>query len=174
MPAAPSLEALFDTQATFESALSAYASANGLSAYTSRTAINLPDSRVECQFVPGGAQGHQATRTTTGTGWPEQDMFTGTISWRVQTERAIVGAQTGFASVHDYRVARIKTLMLRGALNGTIAGITALSLPYHRLAVEGFSGQTPTVEDDAYDVTELGWNVAYQILGDAWPAVVAP
>ena len=176
MPAAPSLEKLFDTQSVFEAALSDYFAANGLAAYTSRTADNLPDSRVECQFVPGGAQGHQATRTTSKTGEPEQDMFSGTVNVRVVTERAIVAASpvSGFSTLHDYRVARAKVLMLRGALNGTIAGVTALSLPYHRLAVQGFAGQTPTIEDDAFDVTELGWNLTYQLLADAWPDNVAP
>jgi energy-coupling factor transporter ATP-binding protein EcfA2 len=124
----------------------------------------------------GGAQGHQATRTTSKTGEPEQDMFSVTVSVRVVTERAIVAASpvSGFSTLHDYRVARAKVLMLRGALNGTIAGVTALSLPYHRLAVQGFAGQTPTIEDDAFDVTELGWNLTYQLLADAWPDNVAP
>ena len=169
MPAASSLEKLFDTQAVFETALETYAAANGLSAYVSRSTATLTDSRIECQFVPGAAQGHQATRTTSKTGWAEQDMFAGSIGWRVQTERAVVAAHTGFASVHDYNVARIKVLMLRGAINGTIDGITALVIPYHRIVIEGFSGQTPTIEDDAYDVTELEYSVSYQLMSDAWP-----
>lgn len=103
-------------------------------------------------------------------------MFGGVISWRVQTERAKPDGTipAGFASIHDYRVSRLKVLMLRGSINGTISGITALSLPYHRIVIEGFAGQTPTVEDDAFDVTELGWNVTTQILPDAWPEAVTP
>jgi hypothetical protein len=174
MPAAPSLELLFDTQSIFETALSAYLAANGLATYTSRSADNMPDSHVECQFAPGGATSHQATRTTSQTGWPEQDTFSGVITFRVQTERAIASAApvTGFASVHDYRVALLKKLMLRGAINGAITGITALAIPYHRISVQGFAGQTPTVEDDAFDITELGWTIESQILSDAWPAAV--
>lgn len=172
MPAAPSLERLFDTQSIFETAVDAYLTANGLSAYVSRTADKMPDSHIEAQMVPGGAANHQATKTTTHTGQPEQDWFAGTINFRVQTERAIVAAApvAGFNSIHDYNVARVKVLMLRGAINGTISGVTALAVPYHRIAVEGFAGQTPTLEDDAFDVTELAWNISYQILQDAWPA----
>lgn len=177
MPAAPSLEKLFDTQAVHETAMSAYLTANGLAdSFTSKGGENMPDSRVECQYVPGAAQGHQATRGTTNTGETEQDMFAGMFNFRVITERAVVAASpvAGFASVHDYRVARLKVLMLRGAINGSITGITALSLPYHRITALGFSGQTPTIEEDAFDVTELGYATQSQILPDAWPAAVTP
>lgn len=172
MPAAPTLERLFDTQSIFETAFDAYLTENGLSAYISRTAENMPDSHIECQFIPGGAVGHQATKTTTNTGWPEQDWFSGTVNFRVQTERAIVGAApvSGFNSIHDYNVAKIKSLMLRGSINGTISGVTAIDIPYHRIVIEGFAGQTPTVEADAFDITELGWNITYQITSDSWPA----
>ena len=77
---------------------------------------------------------------------------------------------TGFASLHDYRVAQIKVLMLRGALNGTISGKTALALDYHRIAVLSEGAEENSVEDDAFDVTSLSYAVQIQIKADAWPA----
>lgn len=176
MAAAPSLEALFDTQAIFESAMSAYISANGLACFTSRGPEDLPDARIVAVYIPGESIGHQATSSTSKTGWPELDMFGGEFRFQVQTERAKAAASPvdGFVSVQDYWVARLKVLMLRGALNGTRGGITAMVLPYHSIFVEAFAGQTPTIEDDAFDVTELSYRVQSQILPDAWPAQPAP
>lgn len=180
MPAAPSLEKLFDTQAVFEAAFAAYLEANGLGCYTSRVNSNMPDARIICSVVPSGSvAGHQATATTSKTGQPEQDMFTATIEYTIGTERAVVPESpvAGFHSIHDYNTARLKVLMLRGALNGSIAGITPLSLPYHRLIVLTFANQTPTLQtgqNGEFDETTISWNATYQILADAWPAAATP
>ena len=172
MPAAASLERLFDTQSIFETAMTAYLVANGLTqSYASRSNANMTDARIEVQYQPGSSLGHQATRTNSKTGWPELDMFNGTLVFRVQTDRPVAAASpvSGFATVQDYWVARLKVLMLRGAINGTISSITALTVPYHRIVVESFSGQTPTISDDTIDITELGWSITAQILEDSWP-----
>jgi hypothetical protein len=174
MAEAPTLERLFDTQSIFETAVAAYLVANGLpanSTFESRGNQNMPDARIDVQYQPGAATAHQATRTTSKTGWPEQDMFSGNFIFRVQTDRPVAAAApvSGFASIHDYWVARLKVLMLRGAINGTIAGITALTIPYHRIVVEGFSGQTPTIDLDTLDQTELAWAITAHMLPDSWP-----
>ena len=172
MPAAPSLEILFDTQAAFESAIATYFTANGLTAYTSKGTDNMEDQRIIVQFLQGGSQGHKAVPATTHTGWHEQDMFSGQLVFSVQSERSVVDASpvSGFASIHDYWVARIKVLMLRGAINGTIAGVTALALPYFTLPMLNFADQTPRIEGDVFDETLLSWSFEYQIKADAWPA----
>ncbi len=172
MAEAATLERLFDTQSIFETAAVAYLAANGLAdAFKSKSNEDMPDARIEVQYQPGGSTGHQTSRTTSQTGWPELDMFAGSFIFRVQTDRPVAGAApvSGFASVHDYWVARIKVLMLRGAINGTITGITALEIPFHRIVVEGFSGQTPTVSDDTFDVTELAYAITAHMLPDSWP-----
>ncbi len=172
MAAAASLELLFDTQSIFENAFTAYLAANGLaSPFASQSNVNMPDARIEVQYLPGAGTGHQATKTTSKTGWPEQDIFNGNVIFKVQTDRpvAAVAPVSGFLSVHDYWVARLKVLMLRGAINGTIAGITALNVPFHRIAVESFSGQTPTINFDTIDETDLAWAITAQMLQDSWP-----
>ncbi len=172
MAEAATLERLFDTQSIFETAAAAYLSTNGLSdAFTSKSSDNMPDARIEVQYQPGGSTGHQATKTTSKTGYPEVDMFAGSFVFRVQTDRPVVPVApvSGFASIHDYWVARIKVLMLRGAVNGAIAGITALSIPFHRIVVEGFSGQTPTISGDTFDTTELAYAITAHMLPDSWP-----
>ncbi len=177
MPAAPSLEALFNTQHVFEDAFAAYLLANGVTAYTSRTATDLPDSRVEVNYEAGPAAGHQATRTTSKTGWPEEDWFSGVIRFTVHTERAkdTASPDAAIPKSHDYLVARMKVLMLRGCINGTRGGVTGMaSLPYHRITVSGFTGQVSAVADDAYDITELAYAIQTQILPDAWPEQPAP
>ena len=108
MPAAPSLEKLFDTQAVWEAAFAAYLEANGMGCYTSRVNSNMPDARVVCTFSPSSSvAGHQATTTTSKTGQPEQDMFTGSIEFMVGCERAVAPASPieGFVSIFDYNVA---------------------------------------------------------------------
>ncbi len=180
MSAAPSLEKLFDTQAVWEAAFAAYLEANGMGCYTSRVNSNMPDARVICTVTPSGSvAGHQATTTTSKTGQPEQDMFSASIEFMVGCERAVAPASpvSGFATIFDYNVARLKVLMLRGSINGTVDGITALSLPYHRIALLSFSAQTPTTEsgpNGEFDQTQLTWGVTYQILADAWPTPVTP
>jgi hypothetical protein len=171
MPAAPSLEALFDTQSIFETAVAAYLTANGLTAYTTRGDDNLPDARIIVYCEPGASTGHQATRTTTNTGGNELDWFSVGLSFAVQTERAkdTASPDEAIASRHNYWVARLKVLMLRGAINGTITGITALTIPYHRIVVEAFAGETTDVTDETFDETVLSYQIQTQILADAWP-----
>ena len=171
MPA-PSLEHLFDTQANIEAGFTAYLLANGITAYGTRYTGDIADKRVLLMYRPGASNGHCATPTTTLTGEKENDWFNGEISFIIQTERALAEASeiTGFASLHDYRVAQIKVLMLRGALNGTITGKTALALEYHRIAVLSEGAEENSVEDDAFDVTSLSYAVQIQIKADAWPA----
>lgn len=172
MPAAPSYEALFDTQNVFEAALSAYFTANGLAAFTSRGQEDMPDSRVEIQYEPGQSVGHQATRTSTGTGELELDWFQGNIGIRIVTERAVVGSSPDAAigNLHSYNVARCKVLMLRGSINGTTPGIeSALALPYHKIVVQSFAGQQDSIPDNGFDETLLGYGIQTQILSVAWP-----
>jgi hypothetical protein len=171
MPAAPSLEALSDTQDIFETALAAYFTANGLTGYTSRGAADMSDTRIQIIYEPGPSTGHQATRTTTGTGWPELDWFNGNVMLLIRTDRVrdTASPDATITTRHDYNVARCKVLMMRGALNGTIAGITALSLPYHTITVQGFSGQQDTTTDDAFDECQIGYAIQMQIRPDAWP-----
>lgn len=173
MPAAPSLEALFDTQAVVETALSTYLTANGLTAYTSQTTDNLPDARIICEYQVGPSAGHQANSSTTNTGAPELDWFNGVINFTVQTERAVVGASPDaeISGLHAYWVARLRVLMLRGAINGQIDGIDALALPYHRIVLQGFLGAQDSVPADGMDETIVGYSVQVQILPDAWPEI---
>lgn len=169
--AAPSYEALLDTQNVVEAALAAYFTANGLPAYASRSQEDMPDSRVEIQYEPGPSDGHQCPRTFTGTGNNELDWFQGVIGIRVITERAKVGPSPDAAlpDAHSYSIARAKVLMLRGAINGTLAGITALDIPYHIITVHGFAGQQDSIPENGFDETELGYAVQLQILTSAWP-----
>lgn len=171
MPA-PSLEHLFDMQANIEAGFVAYLSANGITAYGTRYTGDIADKRVLLMYRPGASAGYCAIPTTTNTGEMENDWFNGEITFIIQTERALAEASeiTGFASLHDYRVAQIKVLMLRGALNGTISGKTALALDYHRIAVLSEGAEENSVEDDAFDVTSLSYAVQIQIKSDAWPA----
>lgn len=172
MAAAPSLEALFDTQYIVENAIASYLNDGGLVAYISQENINLPDARIICEYQAGPSAGHQATSGTTHTGQPELDWFNGIINFTVQTERAKVGASpdAAISTLHGYWCARLRVLMLRGAINGSIDGITALDLPYHRIAVQGFIGQQDAVPIDGFDETTLAYSVQLQMLSDAWPA----
>lgn len=179
MAAAPTLEALFDTQAIVESAFAAYLTTNGLSGYVSRGLEDMPDARIIVTYEPGASTGHQATQTTSKTGWPELDWFSGRLTLEVQTERAkdTVSPDPAIPKRHDYWVARLKTLILRGAINGTLTGITELSVPYHRIVIQGFAGQVVAASNDAsepMDVTALGYDLQLQILADAWPENPAP
>lgn len=169
--AAPSLEALFDTKSIFETAVAGYLTANGLSAYESWATDNLPDARIVVVYEPGASTGHQATRTTTGTGDNELDWFSGVFSFVVQTERAkdTASVDPAIATRHNYWVARLKVLMLRGAINGTISGINAMQLPYHRLVIQAFVGESVEIADDTFDETTLSYAVQSQILHSAWP-----
>lgn len=175
MAAAPSYAALFNTQPQFEAAFVAYLEANGFasgSVYRSTYDGDMSDARVELVFEPGTSQGHCATPSTTHTGEKENDWFDGSISFAIQTERAkaLPSPITGFDTLHDYRVSQVQALMLRGAMNGNISGITALSLPYHIIVVISKTGQADDVADDAYDRTLLSYGIQYQIKADAWPA----
>ena len=171
MPA-PSLEHLLDTQANIEAGFVAYMSNNGITAYGTRYTGDLADKHVLLMYRPGASTGHCATPTTTNTGEKENDWFDGEVTFIIQTERALADASevTGFASLHDYRVAQIKVLMLRGALNGTITGKTALSLDYHRIVVLSQGAEESSIEEDAFDVTSLSYSVQIQIKAEAWPS----
>jgi len=59
--------------------------------------------------------------------------------------------------------------MLRGSLNGTITGKTALALDYHRIAVLSEGAEDSGIEGDSFDVTSLSYAVQIQIKADAWP-----
>lgn len=168
---APSLEHLFDTQANIEAGFVTYLQNNGITAYGTRYQGDLDDKRVVLMYRPGASTGHCATPTTTNTGEKENDWFDGEITFVVQTERALADASdvSGFASLHDYRVAQLKVLMLRGALNGTIAGKTALALDYHRIAVLSEGAEESSIEDESFDVTSLTYSVQIQIKAEAWP-----
>jgi len=176
MPAAPSLEILLDTQRHFEEGLTAYYTINGVGPnYASRENVNMPDAHVDIQFQPLAATGHQATKTTSKTGWPEQDEFQCAFVATVNTDRPVDnGPVGGFKSKHDYEVAMLKKLMLRGAINGTISGITKLAVLYHEVVFLSFSSQILTVSDDTMDVTELTYNGTYRISPDAWPTPATP
>jgi len=170
MPA-PSLEHLFDTRANIEAGFTAYLTANGLAAFGTSYTGDIADKRVLLMYTPGASTGHCATSTTTLTGEKENDWFNGEIRFIVQTERALADAAevSGFASLHDYRVAQLKVLMLRGSLNGTITGKTALALDYHRIAVLSEGAEDSGIEGDSFDVTSLSYAVQIQIKADAWP-----
>lgn len=171
MPA-PSLEHLFDTQAAIEAAFVAYLSANGLSAFGTRYDGDNTDKKVFVLYRHGGSTEHCATPTTTHTGKKENDWINGELSLTIQTERALAetAGVSGFARLHDYRVAQLKVLMLRGAINGTISGKTALSLAYHRIAVLGQGADENGVSESAFDVTTLSYMIQLQIKEDAWPS----
>lgn len=172
MPA-PTLEHLFDTQANIEAGFVAYLNNNGITAYGTRYTGDIADKRVLLMYRPGASTGHCATPTTTNTGEKENDWFDGEITFVIQTERALADAPevAGFASLHDYRVAQLKVLMLRGAINGTIPGKTPLVLDYHRIVVLSEGAEENSIEEDAFDVTSLTYSVQIQIKADAWPAV---
>jgi hypothetical protein len=149
----------------------AYCAANGVTAYGTRHTGDEPDQKVIVQYQHGGSTGHCATTTTTKTGEKEDDWFNGVIIFEVHTERALAEASpvSGFASLHDYRVAQIKALMLRGSLNGTVNGKTALALDYHGIAVLSSTAEDHAVADDSFDVSTLNYAVQLQIKADAWP-----
>jgi len=168
---APSLEHLMDTQASIEAGFVAYCAANGVTAYGTRHTGDEPDQKVIVQYQHGGSAGHCAPFTTTKTGEKEDDWFNGVIIFEVHTERALAEASpvSGFASLHDYRVAQVKALMLRGSLNGTVNGKTALALDYHGIAVLSSTAEDHAVAGDAFDVSTLNYAVQLQIKADAWP-----
>ena len=171
MPA-PSLEHLMDMQANIEAGFQTYLTANGVTAYGSRYTGDIADKHVLIAYVHGSGEGHCATSTTTHTGQKENDWFNGEINFMIATERSLAEASPvgGFASSHDYRVAQVKALMLRGSLAGTIAGRTALALDYHAVNVLSQAAEQQSVEGDAFDVTELSYTIQTQIKADAWPA----
>jgi len=170
---APSLEKLFDIQANVEAAFAAYLTANGLASYATRSAENLPDARVIVQAEVGASVGgHEMRSDSTNTGAHEEDWFSLTLNFHVQTDRAIVAASPDayLADLHDYWVARCKVLMLRGAINGTISGVTALSLSFYRIPVLTYSGDQYDTTTDALDTTSISYAAQVHILTDAWPA----
>jgi hypothetical protein len=160
-----------DTQASVEAGFVAYLAANGLTAYGTRHTGDEPDHKVIVQYQHGASTGHCATTTTTKTGEKEDDWFNGVVIFEVHTERALAEASpvSGFASLHDYRVAQIKALMLRGSLNGTVNGKTKLALDYHGIAVLSSTAEDHAVAGDAFDVSTLNYAVQLQIKADAWP-----
>lgn len=172
LTAAPSYEALNNTREVFEEAIAAYFSANGLPCYTSRGSEDMPDSHIEVRFDPGSSTGHQATRQHTGTFANELDGFTGNITIGVFSERVKDEASpdAAISTLHNYRVARAKVLMMRGAINGLFGGITGMVLPYYVMTVEAFSGEIDTATDAAIDSTEIGYTIQYHIRQNAWPA----
>lgn len=171
MPAATSLPALLNTQPIFEAALSAYLTANGLVAYGTRYDGDVTDARIELMFEPGTSQGHCAPSSTTNTGEKENDWFEGAINFVVQTERAkdTDTPPSGFSSVHEYRVALLQALMLRGVMNGNVTGFTAMDLPHYDIVVISRTGYGDDASDDAYDRTALSYGIQYKIKTDAWP-----
>ena len=171
MPA-PSLEHLMDMQANIEAGFQTYLTANGVTAYGSRYTGDIADKHVLIAYTHGSGEGHCATSTTTNTGQKENDWFNGEIIFLIATERSLAEASpvAGFASSHDYRVAQIKALMLRGSLAGTIAGRTALALNYHRVVVESQAAEQKSLEEDSFDVTELSYSIQTQIKAEAWPS----
>lgn len=176
MPAAESYEKLLDIQANVEAGLVAYFTANGLTAYGTRSTATIPDSAVLVMYQEGATEGHAATSQTTNTGQKENDWFSGEIMVEVDTERVLADAPpvSGFATLHDYRVARVKTLFLRGAMAGSIAGITGLDLGFYDIVVIGSGGEQRSTNPDGIDVSEISFPVQIRIKSDAWPAAVAP
>lgn len=176
MPAAPTLEALFDTQVIIEDAFAAYFLANGLPAYTSRSADDMPDARVSVQYEEGGSQAnHQSPASITHTGDNEQDWFTGSLSLTVNSETAVDGASPDPAidGLHNYRVCRLKALMAKGSINGRREGVTALAIPYHRLVYLSYSGKQDGAGDGMAE-SSLSYSLQIAIQSDAWPAAVTP
>lgn len=178
MPAYPTtLEELFDTQHIVESAFSTYLTNNGLSSIHSRSTGNLPDARIIVRYEEGGAVNHEAPSSVTLTGANEFDWFSGVITFEIQTERAKCGVSpiAGIADIHDYWVARLRVLLLRGAINGTIPGIVApLSIPYYSIPVLGSLMPRDSVAEDAFDATLLTCSMQIRILPTAWPVIVLP
>lgn len=171
MAAAPTLEKLFDIQANVEDAFATYLTANGLSAYATRSTSDLPDARIIVHAEVGAAQGHCATSTMTYTGSQEQDWFNLTVQFQIQTDRAIAddSPDANITGIHDYWCARLRVLMLRGAINGTLPDTTALSLPYYIIPVLSYSGEQYDVTDDALDTTTQAYAAQLQFNADAWP-----
>lgn len=172
MPAAPTYEKLLDIQANVEASLAAYLTANGLASIDSRSTVDIPDARIVVMVDVGAAQGHCTPVTATNTGQQEEDWFAINITFQIQTDRATVAASpvAGLANVHDYWVARLKKLMLRGALAGTLTGVTPLDLGYYSMATLTFSGDLQDVSDEALDLTTTAYAAQLRILPDSWPA----
>lgn len=173
MPAAPTLEALFDTQGIVETAFAAFFTVNGLNCYTSRSQQDMPDAHVSVAYEPGASQGnHQERAIVTNTGQPEQDWFTGnlTISTASETAKDADSPDSAITGLHNYRVARLRVLMLRGAMNGSIPGILALDIPYHRIVFQSFLGQQDSISENGFAQTDLGYSLQIAIAADAWPA----
>ena len=169
---APSLEHLMDMQASIEAGFQTYLTANGVTAYGSRYTGDIADKHILIAYTHGSGEGHCATSTTTNTGQKENDWFNGEINFLIATERSLAEASPvgGFASSHDYRVAQVKALMLRGSLAGTIAGRTALELDYHGVNVLSQAAEQQRIEDEAFDVTELSYSIQTQIKAESWPS----
>ena len=171
MPA-PTLEVLLNIQANLEKGFAAYFKANGVSSFNSRSTANLADERIILRVEVGAAEGHQSPVTITGTGAAEEDMFQFTVKIYAQTERSRLTASPiplDIPLLHDYYVARIKKLMLRGALKGTMTGITALNLSYYNIPRMTYSGDNYAVEDEGLDTTEITYTGLVHIMADAWP-----
>jgi hypothetical protein len=172
MPAAPSLEVLLNIQLNLETSFAAYFTANGVANYHMRSTSNLPDERVGFMIEVGGAQGHQVPSSVSLTGSNEEDIFQFTIKLAAQTERARATASPIPLQIplrHDYFVAMVKKLMLRGALKGTISGITALSLSYYNIPQLTYSGDNYGADEKGLDTTEISYTGVIQILQDSWP-----
>ena len=170
MPAA-TYEELFNMQANIEASFAAYFTANGLTAFHSRSSADLPDRRVIVMVEIGAANGHCMTKDKTGTQVQEQDMFAISIKAHVQSERT-----TGTASpvgaiplYHDYLVSKVKKLFLRGAMNGLISGVTALASTYYMIPVFSYSGDNYDETPEGLDQTEITYTGTIQILESAWP-----
>jgi len=170
MPAT-SHAALLNFQANLEAGFAAYFSANGITAYHSRSTSDMVDERVILAVEVGAAQGHCAPAATSNTGWQEEDWFAFTLKAYVQTDRAkgTASPDSAITLYHDYLVARVKTLCLRGAMKGLIAGITGLSLDWYIIPVLTYSGDNYDVDENALDTTEITYAGQLQILASAWP-----
>lgn len=173
MPVTPatSLDELLNIQANVEASFAAYFTANGMTAYHTRSTSDLPDERVIFMAEIGAALGHCATSAMTHTGSQEQDWFSFMLKILVQSDRTkrIGQTSTGLDIYHDAQVAKARKLMLRGALQGSIGGITPLELNWYLIPVLSFAGDSYSVDETALDTTELVFTGQIQIHADAWP-----
>lgn len=163
---------ILDTRNIFERALQSYFAGHGLACYRTRSTENVPDARVVIAAQIQGTE-HKCRPVDSKTGWHEQDMFVAQLSITIHSDRAEDETPpSNFDSVHDYRVALVRSLMLHGEINGQLDPEKAMVLPYHTMPSIIFRGEQTEAAEQGYDTTVLTYEIMLQIRADAWPNLI--
>lgn len=162
-----SLEKIFNFEKNLEESFYNYLTINGIpNVIDTRTTEELPASFVSAVVNMTGVDSEvYAKASSTGTGQNEYTRYTATITILVQTDRDadVNTGIDGFASSHDLIVATIRKLMLHGAINGTVSGVTALNSDYYELYRLIYSGEASDFDEDGTDQKFLEYSFSFLI-----------